>query len=828
MKVARAGLLAAILTIAAGGGAAAQDSPFKLSDRGYLDARGANVLVFSNAPGGTFSDEKISGIELIHHGVRTATNGDVRLSNTPEQWDPIARMVERKVDTATARIRVALSYPAFNFQYRIEAEPRDGGVLVSIKLDQPLPKELVGQAGFNLEFLPSAYFGHTYLADGRSGIFPRAPAGPMQRETSGRVEASPLASGGTFVLAPEDPERRVTIRALDGARISLYDGRNKAQNGWFVVRTILPANRSGTVVQWLVTPNRLRAWTRAPVIAHSQVGYHPAQEKVAVLELDPNYTGPMTTTLYRAGADGTRTVALKAPARPWGRYLRFNYARFDFSQVRDPGVYVLEFGGVRSEPFPIANDVFAGIWQSSLDTFLAVEMDHMYVKDGYRVWHGAAHMDDARQAPAGHKHFDLYAQGPTTDTRYGDGEHIPGLNVGGWFDAGDFDIRTQSQYAVVSTLVHAREDFGVDWDDMAVHRKENRTYLHTPDGVPDVLQQIEHGVLQLLAQYAAVGHALNGIIDPTLAQYTHLGDAITDTDNLVYTPSLDSLQSDGLHSGRPDDRWAFTSKSTALDYGSAGALAAASRVLRGYDDALADSCLHTALRVWDEEHARPAPIVYRYGNTTGGPLAAEELSAAVELLITTRGDRKYADRINALWPTIARGFDFFAEQAVRARPYMDAAYASRLEDAVRAYRTRMDAELAKNPFGVPITAGGWAGSGAVLAFAVRNYVLYKAYPAIIGPEYTVRALDYILGAHPASSTSLVSGIGAHSRTIAYGNNRADYSFIPGGVVPGVLIVRPDFPEMKEDWPFLWYEGEYVIPEAALMVYAGNAAHDLLH
>jgi hypothetical protein len=75
---------------------------------------------------------------------------------------------------------------------------------------------------------------------------------------------------------------------------------------------------------------------------------------------------------------------------------------------------------------------------------------------------------------------------------------------------------------------------------------------------------------------------------------------------------------------------------------------------------------------------------------------------------------------------------------------------------------------------------------------------------------------------------MVSGVGARSKTVAYGSNRADYSFIPGGVVPGVVIVPPDFPELKEDWPFLWYEGEYVIPEAALWVYAANAAHALLH
>ena len=34
-------------------------------------------------------------------------------------------------------------------------------------------------------------------------------------------------------------------------------------------------------------------------------------------------------------------------------------------------------------------------------------------------------------------HFDLHYQGPTTDTRYKALELIPGLNVGGFFDAGD-------------------------------------------------------------------------------------------------------------------------------------------------------------------------------------------------------------------------------------------------------------------------------------------------------------------------------------------------------------------------------------------------------
>ena len=61
---------------------------YQLSENEYFETRGVNVLVFSNWYNGLFDDSKISGVELIHHGIRTATNGDVRLNATPEQWDP--------------------------------------------------------------------------------------------------------------------------------------------------------------------------------------------------------------------------------------------------------------------------------------------------------------------------------------------------------------------------------------------------------------------------------------------------------------------------------------------------------------------------------------------------------------------------------------------------------------------------------------------------------------------------------------------------------------------------------------------------------------------
>src|SRR3546814_21088752 len=87
------------------------------------------------------------------------------------------------------------------------------------------------------------------------------------------------------LLAPDDPARRVTVRS-DGAGIALYDGRNRAQNGWFVLRSLLPAGKTGRVLRWTVEGASVPGWLRAPVIGPSQLGYLSGQATCATIELD--------------------------------------------------------------------------------------------------------------------------------------------------------------------------------------------------------------------------------------------------------------------------------------------------------------------------------------------------------------------------------------------------------------------------------------------------------------------------------------------------------------------------------------------------------------
>lgn len=821
----------------------AQDDRLKLNDREYFERQGLNVLVFANQYNGMFFDEKTAGIELIHHGVRTATGGAVRLKPTPEQWDQIPKVVERNVDKATNTIEVLLRYEDFDFNARMAVTPEGQGFRISVYLEKPPPARLEGRAGLNLEFLPSAYFEHTYLMAGRPGILPLYPSGPMKvrpadtqiRQFGGHstfddrgrkeyVEVEPIAAGKTLVLAPEDPERFVTIKAASG-ELTLLDGRNVAQNGWLVVRSLLPANATGKVAEWSVLPHTIAGWKRAPVIGFSQAGYHPAQQKTAVIELDPRDTPLATASVFEVAADGTASERLKAKVQPWGRYLRYDYATADFSAIVRPGLYYLQYGSRKTEIFPIGPQVFQNIWQQTLDVWFPVQMDHMFVNEAYRVWHGAAHLDDARQAPPNTQHFDGYRMGPTTETRYQPGEHIPGLNIGGWFDAGDYDIRTGSHSNTVMYLADTWERFKQGRDETLVDQAGRFVDIHHPDGKPDLLQLIEHGALALAAQHRAFGRAIPGIIEPQLHQYHHLGDGSTQTDGRLYDPALAPYQVDGNRSGTPDDRRAFTNRNAATNYASIAALAAASRALRGYNDALAEECLGFAKKARDDEHqAPPAPAATGPGAIFG---QGAELTATLQLLMATK-DRLYADRfVELIWPAVDRTLARNVLTAVQALPYLDPDFGTKLRPYVSRYKVEMDGLYKQNPYGVPIGTGGWAGNEGVIGWAATNYYLHKAYPDLIGPECVLRGLTYILGTHPASNVSFVSGVGTHSKRIAYGNNRADFTFIAGGVVPGILVLKPDFPENKEDWPFLWGENEYVIDICAHYIFLANAVNELL-
>ena len=803
----------------------AMSQDLQLNDLEYFERQGVNVLVFSNSFNGGFNDEKNSGIEIIHHGVRTVQGGAVRLNNTPEQWDLVPKMTSRKVDREKGSIEVAMRYDDYDFDSRVVVTAKGKAVEIAVFLDKPVPEKLAGEAGFNIEFLPSQYWLKTFLMDGRLNRFPRYATSqtitrpnsekPRQfkgfktyddRGTDRFVDPLPLETGHQIVVATDDPSRMIRISSND-AELKLYDGRMLAQNGWFVLRSVLPKGKTGQVVTWTVEPHAIPNWIREPNIGFSQIGYIPEQPKVAVIELDKNDRMLPTATLMRIKADGTTEQAFKGDVKAWGPYFKYNYVKFDFSQVKEPGVYYIQYGNVKTNDFLIDAHVYDKITDATTDVWVPIHMNHMYVTEGYRTWHGEPFKEGYLQAPES-DHFDLHRQGPTTDTKYKPLELIPGLNVGGYFDAGDFDIETGSNINVVQNFIRTWELFHPQRDETFVSEQQRYVELHRPDGVPDILQFIEHGVLNLVAQAEQIGHMASTLSNSILDNYHHLGDAASITDGLHYDPSLKpyEVSADGKRSGTPDDMWAFTTRNPSLDLQAAGVFTSAARVLRGYNDNLAERAQKQADRLRQEaqqlmaQRRRPR----------------NRQAEADNDWLTGTGDGNYRN--------VARNLQTLLDSI----PMKDEAYKQKLRPAVEQYAEYIKSFDTQNPYGVPIGLGNWAGVNAVLNFGITVNYAHIYFPDIISKDEVYRVSNWLYGCHPYHNYSFVAVVGAtRPKQVFYGNNRADFSFIPGNVAPGLLFRKPDHFENYDDWPFLWGQNEGTIAGNTQYIIFGSALKNIV-
>jgi hypothetical protein len=795
----------------------AQD--LKLNDREYFERQGVNVLVFSNNFNGGFNDEKNTGIEIIHHGVRTVQGGAVRLSNTPEQWDLVPKTISRKVDRDKNSIEVSMRYDDYDFDSRVVVTAKGKAVEISVWLDKPVPEKLAGEAGLNIEFLPSQYWLKTYSVDGRLGRLPRYATSqtitrpnsekPRQfkgfktyddRGTNRFVDPLPIETGHQITLATDQPERMISISS--DAELKLYDGRMLAQNGWFVLRSVLPKDKTGKVLSWTVEPHAIPGWIREPNIGFSQVGYIPDQPKVAVIELDKNDTPQATASLMRIKPDGTSEQAYSGAIKSWGPYYKYNYVKFDFSSVRQPGIYYIQYGKTRSNDFLIDEHVYDKITDATTDVWVPIHMNHMYVNEGYRTWHGEPFKEGYLQAPPS-DHFDLHSQGESTDTKYKPLELIPGLNIGGFFDAGDFDIETGSNINVVQNFIRTWELFHPQRDETFVSQQQRYVDLHRPDGVPDILQFIEHGILNLVAQAEQIGHMASTLSNSVLDNYHHLGDAASITDGLHYDPSLKpyEVSADGKRSGTPDDMWAFTTRNPRLDLQAAGVFTSAARVLKGYNDDLAKRAQTQADRLRKE---------------------------ATELLAKRNVRRNAQAETDDAWLYGDANLVRNVQTALDSVPMKDKSYLKRIRPLIVKFAEYVKSFDAQNPYGVPIGLGNWAGVNMVLNFGIAVNYAHIYFPDIVSKDEIYRVSNWLYGCHPYHNYSFVAVVGAgRPKQVFYGNNRADFSSIPGNVAPGLLFRQPDHFENYDDWPFLWGQNEGTIAGNTQYVIFGSSFKNIV-
>lgn len=797
----------------------------QLNSAGYFNNQGVDVMAFNDF----YPEGHQGGVSVLMNGHRIATNGDIRMEATPGQWQPVPKQLSRKIEGNSIVTNLCfpdsarhltgfnpMVYPDYVFNYTVKTEAQGNSIVVTVDIDKPVPAELQGKVGFNLEFFPGWLFGKPWVMDGQSGIYPQQPNSPLAftkqnlgfdgnfhdgkkpladpKQLNGKgyspliaddIISEPYAVGKKFTSRPDDPYSKLTVESLTGD-LKLYDGRMNHNNGWFVLRSEIAPGATKGAVKWIITPNVVPGWLYAPVIQTSQVGYHPNQPKEAIIETDSRDQARAEALIIKVDADGEKIVKTVSPSE-WGKFLRYNYLKVDFSDITEAGLYQVKYGTSTSSVFRIGKDVYdRGVWQPVIEYFLPVQMCHMRVNEKYRVWHDACHMDDAQMAPVGN-HIDGYDQRPGL-TKYQERAVVPGVNIGGWHDAGDFDLRVESQAGEAYILTMAYEAFRPEIDVTAIDQVKRVTEIHQPDGKNDILQQIENGALTVVNSYISLGRLYRGIICNSLRQYAMLGDAAAMTDGVI---------------GNDDDRRIFTEDNPGRALSTAAELAAVSRVLKGFNDTLSVHCLNIATAIYNQTEASER-------------LMSNKLHVAVELYLTTH-QQAYLDYIldnqqvimqqigNTGWYTarVAKMIETMNDK--RAKKFTTA-----FKAALATQKENLDKQAAETPYGVPYRPSIWGAGWDIQRFGYEYYFLASAYPEIFPKDIIYNALNFILGCHPGSNqASFASGVGAQSATVAYGLNRADWSYIPGGVVSGTALIRPDFPELLT-FPFLWQQTEYVL------------------
>jgi hypothetical protein len=257
-------------------------------------------------------------IGIIQNGTRVATNGDLRLEPTPGQWQPIPKVGKQQIDKVKNEISVNCTYPdsslnrkGFNpieypdlyFTYKVRVVGEGNQLRIIVDLDKPMPAGWEKKAGFNFELFPCILFGKSWYLDGQSGIFPIQANGPMEKDIDGNWQAYPMAAGRKLTIAPETALQTMKIESL-GEPLQLLDGRFYHNNGWFVVRLLVSHGKTKGAIEWVINCNVIENFKSKPVVHISQVGYHPNQQKIAVIELDKSEIIPEKVVLNRISEDG--------------------------------------------------------------------------------------------------------------------------------------------------------------------------------------------------------------------------------------------------------------------------------------------------------------------------------------------------------------------------------------------------------------------------------------------------------------------------------------------------------------------------------------------
>jgi endoglucanase len=517
----------------------------------------------------------------------------------------------------------------------------------------------------------------------------------------------------------------------------------------------------------------------APFVRASQLGYLPADPKVAVV-----FSGGALPDRFEV-VDDRGAVVFRGKPRPpaaqqWGAFTA--HADLDFSALQRPGNYRVRVPGAEdTHPFQIDAGVFAEAAEAMLG-FMRQQ------RCGYNPYlDTVCHRFDGRTA-----------EGPRPA-----GSFMPAH--GGWHDAGD-----TLKYLITSSNATAQLLLAYAINPRMWKDRANDLGQSGANGRPDVLDEARWGLEWLLRLHPSPGELYHMVGDDR----DHSGWRLPQDDQSDYGWGKGSYRTVYFATGAPQGLGKFKSESNGVANIAgryAAAMALAYQVWKNdpRESAFARRCLRAAREVYALGRRREG---VQQGNSYGAPYRYNENTWADDMewgaaeLYRATGEapfladaRRYAKAIGAtswIGRETALHYEFY--------PFMNAGH-FRLGSGAAYYRTGLDAAAEvgrRNPWqiGVPFI---WCSNNLVVALATQGLMYERMTGARAFRQFTARQRDWLFGTNPWG-TSMFTGLGTVAPTdVHIPAFRIRKDSVAGGLVDGpvqqaifaslkgVALSRPD-------------------------------------
>ena len=721
-------------------------------------------LLFGDQKGGL---HPMKGSEVIIRGIGIfCGNGGY--------W-PYDRMANGKVTFGKGRLSFRGDVPGKNITYEQTASIAGQRIKLTMRRTGAWGRNR-GWDGLTL-WLPFEYYKEApNRIDGKEGTFPAKYAGGSHYVAT-NVRKLECHLG--------DPAFNLVLECASGFSVS--DERRWGGQRYRISAGIARYRREGSIDIFLTLP-QLPADAGAAV-RYSRIGYPVDGAKVVVLEW-PKHASRPDDHLRLEGQDGAVIKEGRFGKTEQCDYMQSKFASFDFTELKQPGEYrvVWSHGAVE---FPIRQSVFEDrLWAPTLDFFMPFQMCHADVDLGDLPDHRRCHLDDATRVPANFPGVDAFRSYECKGTPYKAGQAVPCAN-GGWHDAGDCDVNINAQSFTVWILSLAYEEFGIDRDVGALDVEAQAYTAGKPDGVPDIVQQIEWGALWLLSMLQPDGRTFVGVV--AQPQRYSLG-------GKKWSEATDNQPGTG------DERHLYVDYHADLQLMQATGLSAASRALAKARPELAKKCLEGARKAF--EYFRTHKEVYRrtvYFNPHRKGRDGAVAAALAELYLTTR-DPAYLRQLEDMgqtirelsfsWPHISSttASTYWYAPPVLARLHGVLAEGALKEAVMATCRRAAESQAGQEaPRPWPFHYwhfGKWGNNSACVVRAFDAYWLGKVVPDVFSAADALRSMLWIYGLHPLNDRVFVSGIGwpgpqhIHSGQIMALFGR-EPGTVPGALVPGL-------------------------------------------